>query len=602
MIRLADYVIDFLVKRGINDIFLVSGGGIMYLLDAVGRNKKIHYITNFHEQACATAAESYARFKNRPGACLVTSGPGSTNAVTGVAAAWVDSIPMIVISGQIRKQIIADYSTMRQFGPQEINTIDIVDRITKYSKTIMSPEDIRHELERAYFEATTGRPGPVWLNIPLDVQGSMINENNLKSFSPPQNNYKDKIDLKKKVKKAIAMLNSSERPILIAGNGIRLSGGQKLLKEFMNRIKIPVITDENGLDLLAENNKYYMGRYGPKGQRRANFALQNADILLSIGASLNVASTGFVFTGFASKAKKIKVNIDQGELHERVIKLDLSIKSDAKEFMKELLKQSKQIKFHFSPRWYEALKKWKKKYQLMLLEYYKDKHHVNSYVFVARLSSLLKSSDTVIPGMGLDVVSVLQVYKVKENQRVYSNKNFGQMGWCLPAAIGACVANDRKRTISVTGDGSLQFNIHELGTISHYKLPIKIFVFNNHGYKSIRDTQTNLFEGRFVGADEKSGVSNPDFRILAKAYRLKYEYIKNNSDIKRGILSALKSKGPALIEVNIAYDQERMPRTLTYRKPTGVLKSRPLEDMYPFLPREELWDNMHMFDIKIKKS
>ncbi len=595
---LADYVIDFLVKKGIKDIFLVSGGGIMYLCDAVGRNKKIRYICNYHEQACAIAAESYARYKNIPGVCLVTSGPGSTNAITGVAGAWVDSIPIIVISGQVRRQLIADYRTMRQYGPQEINIIGIINQITKYAKTIINPLDIRYELERAYYEATSGRPGPVWLNLPLDIQGSLIDENNLEPFVIP--NKKSVFGkLKKEVIKTIVMLRNSKRPILIAGNGVRLANGINLLRLLIKKLRIPVVTDENGLDLIEENNRYYMGRYGPKGQRRANFALQNADLLLSIGASLNVASTGFDLKGFAPKAKKIKVNVDRGELHERVIKIDLLIEADAKEFMQLLLKEINKVKFNFSQKWYYALKKWKNKYQLMIPEYYRDRHHVNSYVFVNTLSELLQAKDTVVTGMGLDVVSILQVFKVKKNQRVYMNKNFGQMGWCLPAAIGACIANNRKQTIVVTGDGSIQFNLHELGTISHNRLPIKIFVFNNHGYKSIRDTQDNLFQGRHVGADELSGISNPNFRFLARAYNIRYLFIKNNKEIKSKVKQALKINTPVLVEVNIAYNQERLPRSQTFRRPDGTLESRPLEDMWPFLPREELEENMNIFNKKL---
>ena len=598
MVRLSDYVINCLVEKGIKDIFLVSGGGIMYLLDSIGNNKKIKYYTNYHEQAAATSAESYARMKNHISACLITTGPGSTNAITGVAAAWVDSIPMIIISGQVKREIIADYSKSRQLGPQEINIIDVVKPITKYAVTIMKPEDIRYQLEKAIYLATSGRPGPVWINIPLDIQSSTINDNDLIGFDYIKDTKLPDV-LKKDVEKALKMLKNSRRPLIIGGNGVRLSGAQKLLASYMTEYKIPIVTDENGLDLISEDNPLYMGRYGPKGQRRANFTLQNSDLVLAIGASLNITSTGFDYKHFAPNAKIIMVNIDKSELDKFTLKIDLPINLDAKEFLNELLRQSKGVKFNFSDKWKSACKKWKEKYNIIdPLHYLKGKKYVNSYVFASELSELLDSRDAVVTGMGLDVVSIIQSFKVKKRQRVYVNKNFGQMGWCLPAAIGACIANGCRRTVLVTGDGSLQFNIQELATIAHYKLPVKIFVFNNLGYKSIRDTQNNLFEGRLVGADISTGVSNPDFSKLAQAYNLSYEYIKNNNEIRSKVKKVINKDGPVLCEVNIAYNQPRIPRSSTFQRPDGTLESRPLEDLFPFLPREEIWENMHLFDNK----
>jgi acetolactate synthase-1/2/3 large subunit len=536
--------------------------------------------------------------KNHISACLVTTGPGSTNAITGVAAAWVDSIPMIIISGQVKREIIADYSKSRQLGPQEINIIDIVKPITKYAVTIMKPEDIRYQLEKAIYLATSGRPGPVWINIPLDVQSSTINDNDLIGFDYIKDTKLPDV-LKKDVEKALKMLKNSRRPLIIGGNGVRLSGAQKLLASYMTEYKIPIVTDENGLDLISEDNPLYMGRYGPKGQRRANFTLQNSDLVLAIGASLNITSTGFDYKHFAPNAKIIMVNIDKSELDKFTLKIDLPINLDAKEFLNELLRQSKGVKFNFSDKWKSACKKWKEKYNIIdPLHYLKGKKYVNSYVFASELSELLDSRDAVVTGMGLDVVSIIQSFKVKKRQRVYVNKNFGQMGWCLPAAIGACIANGCRRTILVTGDGSLQFNIQELATIAHYKLPVKIFVFNNFGYKSIRDTQNNLFEGRLVGADISTGVSNPDFSKLAQAYNLSYEYIKNNDEIRSKVKKVINKDGPVLCEVNIAYNQPRIPRSSTFQRPDGTLESRPLEDLFPFLPREEIWENMHIFDNK----
>ena len=593
-IMLSDYVIDFFVQKGIKDIFLVSGGGIMYLLDSVGRNKNIRYISNYHEQASATAAEAYARVRNHFGVCLVTTGPGGTNAITGVAGAWVDSIPIFVISGQVKRELISDYKVLRQKGPQEINIINMVKSITKYRVTVTEPEKIKYELEKAYYQMLEGRPGPVWLDIPLDVQGAMIEESKLIRFTVPKSRDNKKY-LEGKVNQVINLLKKSQRPLIIAGNGIRLSGGVEGFVQLINQLNIPVVLPINGLDLLEENNQHLVGKFGPFGQRRGNFALQNADLILSIGASLNVASVGFNIKGFAPKAKKIMVNVDKGELTKNVFKIDLGIETDAKNFMKELLSQTEEITFHFSPKWQKVCQYWKKKYPNTNADYLIDKTHVNSYVFFDKLSNLISEKDVITTGIALDACSFYQAFKIKKGQRAFVNKNYGQMGWSLPAAVGANVGNGRKRTICVTGDGSFMVNVHELQTINYSKLPIKIFVFNNGGYESIRYTQNNLFQGRLVGSDKTTGVSNPDFKFLAKAHHLPYEKINNNEEIVKKVKKILKIKGPVLCEVNINYNQRRMPRISSFRKPDGTLESKPLEDMWPFLPEEEVKKNMSFF-------
>lgn len=596
MTILSDYVVDFLVKRGIKDIFLVSGGGIMYLIDAVGRNKKITYIANHHEQASATAAESYARVKNQISACLVTTGPGGTNAITGVAGAWVDSIPMIVISGQVRTALIADYSKIRQIGPQEINIVDIVKPVTKYAKTIMQPNDIKYELEKAFYLATEGRPGPVWLDVPLDVQSAEINEKELKGFTIPSK--KDNDRLKIDVAKTVELLKNSKRPVIILGNGVRLSGAEKLLTKFLGRVGAPVILPIGAMDLVPEENELLVGKFGPVGQRRGNFALQNSDLILSIGSSMSLTVTGFDLKSFATKAKKIVVNIDKGMFSQAKINIDLPILSDASKFVEEFLSQTKKTKFSFPKKWLNACINWKQKYPNIVPEFLKDKKHVNSYVFFDKLSDFLSEGDIVTTGIALDVVSLFQAFKVKKNQRAFVNTNFGQMGWCLPAAVGTAVANKGKRVICVTGDGSLQFNSQELETIKHYNLPVKLFIFNNGGYESIRATQNNHFNGLFVGADEKSGVTNPDFKKLAQAHKLQYEKILDNSELEKVFKKVLSTKGPVLCEVNISYDQMRMPKASSFKRKDGVLESKPLEDMFPFLPRKEIYENMHIFDEK----
>ena len=595
----ADHVIDFLVKKGITDIFLVSGGGIMYLLDAIYRNKKIKYISNYHEQASAIAAEGYARVKNKVGACLVTTGPGSTNAVTGVAGAYVESIPMVVISGQVKRETIADYNKLRQLGVQEINIIDIVKPITKYAVTVLNPRMSIYELEKAWHKAITDRPGPVWINIPLDVQGIQIDKHKLQHYKPPVVPKSDD-RLKYQVKKATDMLSVAKRPLLITGLGIRIAHGEDELDKFLSKFKLPVVHSVGGLDLVPDSYLYKLGMFGPSGQRRANFAVQNADLLLSIGAGLDINETGFNFKDFARNAKKIAVNIDEEEMRKPNVYVDMAIRADAAAFMKLLLNELKNTKINMINQWLYACQKWKKDYPTVIPEFYKNKKYVNSYVLMDILSDLLSSDDVLTTGIGMDVVSFYSAFKIKKGQRAFANKHFGGMGWCLPLAIGACVGNRRKQVICVTGDGSFQFNIQELNTINNYRLPIKIFVFNNQGYKSIRDTQNNFFQGRLVGADKTSGVLNPDFKKLAETYNLRYEFIRNNIHLKNKIKKILKHAEPILCEVNVDPKQERVPRSVTYRDKAGNLQSRPLEDLAPLLPREELEKNMNIFNTNSK--
>ena len=597
MMRVADYVVNFFVSKNINDIFLVSGGGFMYLLDALSLNKKITYISNHHEQASSTAAEAWARINNQPGVCFVTTGPGGTNAITGVAGAWVDSIPMIIVSGQVKQELIADYSKTRQIGPQELNIVDMVTPITKYAVTITDPKKIRYELEKCYYEATVGRPGPTWINIPLDIQSALINEKHLKGFSPPKVKNNQSY-LTKKVKELIELLKTSKRPLIVAGHGIRLSKSLPQFEQLIDQLHIPVVLPINGLDLLAENNKHLIGKFGPAGTRRGNFALQNADLIISIGASLNIASTGFDYHHFGFKAKKVMVNIDQEEINNKKIKIDLAIIADVKEFINELLTQLNKNSSQLPTinKWISACQNWKKNYPLINKDYYENKKYVNSYVFFDVLSDYLPSQNFLVTGIALDAAGMYQVFRVKKGQRAFVNKNLGQMGWDLPASIGVCVANNKKTTICVAGDGSIQLNIQELQTISYYQLPIKLFIFNNDGYESIRATQDNFFQGRLVGADKSSGVSNPNFKLLAKAHGLAYERIINNRQLKNKISKVLKLKGPVLCEINIDPKQKRMPKAASFRHPNGRIESRPLEDMWPFLPREEIDKNMKMFD------
>lgn len=594
MEKLSDYLMKLLVKNGVRDVFTVSGGGMMHMVDSLGKNKRIRYISCHHEQACATAAEAYSRYRGHLGVAMVTTGPGGTNAITGVASAWVDSIPMLVISGQVRTQIMADYRTLRQLAPQEINIVDLVKPITKYAVTVMDPKTIKFHLEKAFYLAQEGRPGPVWLDIPLDVQGAFIESKILKGYIAPL--HKKTPGISQIVKKIVGLINNSQRPVLILGHGIRLAGATGLVPQLINKLKMPVLLPYNGLDLVEEKNPYLQGKFGPMGSRKGNFALQNSDLVLSIGASLNLTSIGFDLEGFAPKAKIVGINIDEAELKKPSLRMDLPIVCDAKIFIKELLSQTKKVNFAYSPQWMKACKIWKKKYPVILPEFFENKNFVNTYVFFDKLSALLNCNDVLVTGVSLDSVGMYQALKINKGVRAFTNKNFGGMGWCLPAGVGASVANTNSKTILVTGDGSIQFNIHELGTVSAYRLNLKIFVFNNNGYESIRTMQDNHFKSRYVGADPSSGVTNPNFEMLAASYGINYFVMKNNTELDVKLRKILNSSGPALCEILVSPDQHRVPRASSFKRPDGTMESRPLEDMWPFLPREEVKANMTMFE------
>lgn len=589
---------QFLVGKDIRTMFLVSGGGIMHLVDSVGKNSDMRYICNYHEQACAIAAEGYARLQNTVGVCLVTTGPGSTNALSGLAGAWVDSIPVLVISGQVRRDLIADYARLRQLGPQEINIIDMVQPVTKYAVTVTDPTMIRYELEKALAYAMDGRKGPVWVNIPLDVQGADINELSLQSYLPDTTAQlcSSQDEASRLTAEALLLLEQAKRPVLILGNGVHLSGAADMVPEFLAKLHIPALMTIGGMDLVAENDPLCMGRFGPTGQRRANFTLQNSDLIISIGASMSVASIGFNTAGFAPRAKRIMVNIDRNEFTKPNFTPDLSIEADCKWFMQTLLRQFDATRQPNRAKWLDVCRNWRENYPTVTDDYFADANHVNSYVFADILSDMLPADSVVLTGNSLDATSIYHSFKTKQGQRVFTNINFGAMGWDLPAAIGACLARDNRTTVLVTGDGSLQFNIQELLTTAFHRINIKIFVLNNSGYEAIRATQNNFFDGNIVGADASSGVGNPDFKKLAEAYAIPYTRIAINGQISAALKDIFKLDGPVLCELHISPSQPRSPKTMTVRLPDGTFETRPLEDQFPFLPPEEVQRNMNQFN------
>lgn len=591
MTRLADYVVRFMAAKGIEDLFLVAGGGIMHLLDAVGRSQDLRYVCNSHEQASAVCAEGYSRMRGL-GACLVTVGPGGVNALSGAAGAWYDSIPTLVVSGQVRRELIADYAVLRQKGPQEGNVVTMAAPVTKSARTVLDPRNIRYELERAVHAATSGRPGPAWIDIPLDVQGAEIEERDLPGFTPPEAAGTDPASLREEARAVLGALRAARRPLLVPGNGVHLAGARALLEEFLERVRIPVVCPDSAKDLVAEDHPLAVGIFGNAGQRRANFAIQTCDLLLGLGAGLSVKKVGFNVQGFAPAARKILVDIDEGQLRHQTVKPDLAVLADARAFLQALLVELGPQRIEAPTVWQRACAEWKRRYPIAPANDVRRGAFVQTYDVADRLANALDATDVLVTGNGTDWASCIQSFRCRPGQRVITSGNWGPMGWDLPLAIGSCIGGGRRRTVLVTGDGSIQWNVQELLTIRHNDLPIKVLVLNNRGYASIRSTQNSYFSGRFVGADPSSGVSNPDFSHLAAAYGLPFVRIPDPASLDEGIARALASEGPALCEVLVSPEQGISPRVSSFRRPDGSFEPRPLHDMFPFLSREELRESM----------
>lgn len=593
MIKLSDYLAQFFVDRGVCDCFLVSGGGIMHLLDAVGRNRGMRYYCNYHEQACAIAAEGYARVTRRPGLCFGTTGPGAINALSGMTSAWVDSVPLILVAGQVRTDVMADYTHVRQVGPQEGNVVAMAKPVTKYAVTVKDPRRIRYELERAWHAAVSGRPGPVVIEVPLDVQGALIDETVLDAFDPPPASP-DRSDAAHAADAVLDEIGRAQRPLFVAGNGVHSAGARELLYDVLERVGIPVVLPLTAKDLVHETHPLQMGVFGPSGQRRANFAVQNCDLLIGLASGLNLQKAGFNIAGFAPRARKIFVDVDRGQLTHQAFKPDVALHAEIFEFLEAFLARAGRGSGRREP-WLDACRNWKQQYPILTGDYFADSEHVNTYAFMDALAAALAPQDLVTTGNGTEVASFYQAFQVKRGQRAF-NIGWGAMGWDLPVAIGACIGSARRRTICATGDGSIQWNIQELLTIAHYRLPIKIFVVNNGGYTCIRSTQNNFFQGRFVGADPASGVANVNFEKLAAAYGIDFSRIRNNAGLAAGIAEALAHDGPSICELNVSPAQGISPRVSSFRREDGTFESRPIEDMAPFLPREEIYANMRLFD------
>lgn len=592
--KLSDYIFSYLSEYGIKDIFMISGGGNMHLINSVGTNGKLNYICNHHEQASAMAAEAYSRVKNDLAVCLVTTGPGATNTITGLLGAWLDSIPVLFISGQVKRDTMITNTNLRQFGVQEADIINIVDPITKYSVVVNEPKTIRYHLEKAIHIATHGRKGPVWLDIPLDVQASEIDHITLDVYEGVKdiNNIINN-KLNNQVKEVISLIKKSERPVFFAGHGIRLSDSHKLFLDVVERLGVPVVTSMSGTDVIDSDHKLFIGRPGTFGNRSGNFGVQNSDLVISLGARLHLWNIGYDYKNFAREAIKVVVDIDEAELNKKTITPDYPVLADVKDFLKLLNEQIKDENNlpDFSI-WQSMCQKWKTNYPVVLSEYKNDKDYVNSYYFIDILSDIMSDDEIIFTGNGSAFTGTIQSIKIRGRQRFHCNVGCASMGYDLPAAIGACVANDKKRIVLITGDGSIMMNLQELQTIYHHKLPIKIFLLNNNGYLAIKNTQRSFFDNNFVAAESKSGVSFPDFKEVSNAFKINYVRMQNSDSVKEKIEEVLDSDGPVLCDINMNPDQDLFPKVRAEQKEDGTLVSKPIEDMYPFLDRDEFKNNM----------
>jgi len=595
MIKLSDYVIDFINRLGVKHIFILPGGGCMHLADSVGKNDNIEYICNLHEQACAISADAYSQYTNHLGAALVTTGPGGTNAITGVAGSWLDSIPVMIISGQVKRSDMVGDRGIRQMGFQEIGIVNLVAPITKYAVTVQKPDEIRYHLEKGAFLARTGRPGPVWIDIPLDVQSALIDENHLTQFhseSHKDETQNDALTLNDTIDDIIDLLNHSERPAILAGNGVRLSCALNELRQVIDLLNIPVLTTWKTIDIISEDDPLFAGRPGSAGQRNANFVQQNSDFIIIIGARLDHGQTGYDHKNFARSAKKIMIDIDPSEIEKMDQTIDIKLPFDAKIFLKQFLEKKGQIIRKDRSSWLKICSGWKKKYPVVLASYFKEKK-VNNYVLIDALSKVMEKDDLLVPGSsGASSEVTMQTFKVKYGQRIFNSQGLGAMGFGIAAAIGGCIASGLKRTICIEGDGGFYMNVQELETVRRLNLPIIFFLLNNQGYASIRITQTNYFNGRFVGSDAKSGLTLPETQKIARGFGLNYFQINSNVNIEDKVKQVLDTKGPVLCEVVLAFDHITAPKLSSYQKKDGSMASRPLEDLAPFLPREELKENM----------
>jgi acetolactate synthase-1/2/3 large subunit len=593
MIRVADYVAHGLAAHGIRHVFMITGGAAMHLNDAIGRSRELSYVCLHHEQAAAMAAQGYYRLTNRLAAVNVTAGPGSTNAITGVFGAWVDSLGMVVVSGQVKWETLVRSTELplRQLGDQEVDIVRLVEPITKYAVLVTEPDSIRYHLERAIHLARTGRPGPVWLDIPGNVQSAMVDPDKLEGFTPDIARA-GTADVSAVCAKIAVRLGKAQRPVLLAGAGVRLARAEDEFLQLVERLGIPVVTGFNAHDLIPSDHRCYVGRQGTIGDRAGNFAVQNSDFLLVLGCRLNIRQVSYAWRHFARGAFKVIVDIDAAELAKPTIRPDLPVHADAAEVIPELLAQPEVPATAAHRDWLAWCRERRVRYPVVLPEYWTSPRQVNPYCFADALFGQLADDDVVVTGDATACITTFQAAKLTRGQRLFSDSGCAPMGFDLPAAIGACIAREGGRVVCLAGDGSVMLNVQELQTIAGAQLPIKLFVLNNSGYLSIRLTQRNFFPDNPVGAGPESGVTFPDFERLAYGFRIAFRRCSTHAGLRDAIAGTLEGNGPQMCEIVLDPEQPFSPRVSSKRLPDGRMVTAPLEDMFPFLPRDEFLESM----------
>ena len=599
-IRVADYIAELLADKGIDTLFTVVGGGAMHLNDGFGHNPKIKCIHNHHEQACSIAAEGYYRMSNKLPAVCVTTGPGGTNAITGVLGAYLDSIPMLIISGQVKYEMTVASTglDLRQLGDQEWDIVSTVNSMTKYAEMVVDANKIKYCIEKAIYLAMDGRPGPCWVDIPLDVQGAIIDTDDLIEFDPKELEANSVQEVTEDIlDKVIEKIKTAKRPVIYAGSAIRTNDAYDSFLNVINKLQIPVVNAWNATDSIEYDNPLCVGCGGSFGDRPANFAVQNSDLILSLGCRLSTRQVSFAYDSWAREAYKIMVEIDPAEINKPTLNIDLPIQSDIKDFLEKfnayLEKEYSDYNFK-NEDWIKQCNIWKEKYPVCDKSKYEQKDKINVYAFLDTLSNCMKENDKIVVANGA-ACACIHGYKLKKGQRLVVNSGVASMGYDLPAAIGACFGIDQNDIICVCGDGSIQMNLQELQTIIHHKLPIKLFLINNDGYQSIRITQRSFFEQPFIGIGSDSGdISFPNMEKIAYAYGFKYNQCSDINKLKDTINNTLNTSEPIICEVFVDTEQSFEPKSASKKLPNGKMISAPLEDMKPFLDRKELEENMYI--------
>ena len=593
--RVADYIFKTLADKGVRHCFLVTGGGAMHLDDALGLEKRIKYVCCLHEQACAMAAEGYARTSGTPGVICVTTGPGGTNALTGVMGAWLDSVPMVVISGQIKRSTMITSCPgikLRQLGDQEYNIVDAVRPMTKFATAVMSVEEVPETLERAWQICQSGRPGPVWIDVPLDIQAAEINPSG--RIAPTENGDADSCPLvsEAQIEEVVSLLRTAKRPAIIVGSGVHNAKAEKLFLEVTESLDIPVLTSISGIDLIPSDHPLFFGRPGVIGERAANFIMQNSDLFIVLGTRMGLRICGYAYETVARAATKVMVDVDEAELNKPTFRPDVKIHADAGEFLKALKDKIGNTNCADYTDWLDYCRRVKTKYPVVLPEHRNRTDYVSSYVLPEAIMRHAPDPLTVVTANGTAYTSTYQTIGIRRGMRMFANEACASMGYGLPAAIGAAFAGAKREVVCLEGDGSVMMNIQELQTLVSHKLPIKLFVYNNAGYVSIKTTQRSFFGGHLVGSDPSSGVVLPSFEKLANAFGLPCFKLSNNQELDDKLKKVFATPGPVLIEVMLDPFEVLGPKAASKKLLDGRMVSAPLEDMAPFLPRDEFKANM----------